>query len=133
MATSETVILGMNVFVLVLLVTETPKRYETLNGRIESLFCWCFPNPLCRAGAESDVFVTPNLNVKYEVVDIIEWNHTKCEPIRNEATNEFPSNIAFDVKAPENKPALSFYSRYHIKTVEDSRTSGFDCFANRNN
>lgn len=76
------------------------------------------PSLHCRAGSESDVFVTPNLNVKYEVVDIIEWNHTKCEPIRNETTNEFPSNIAFDVKAPENKPALSFYSRYHIETVK---------------
>lgn len=79
-----------------------------------------------RAGPESDIFVVPNLNVAYEEVFILEWDFDSCRPKleerydSNEDKNitEVPTSIIVDFKSPENKPAFSFYSRYHLNLVK---------------
>lgn len=56
-----------------------------------------------RAGAESDVFVVPNLNVFYVEVYQVYWNNTDCKPILVPKLNtapieyEFPTVFEFDV------------------------------------
>ena len=69
------------------------------------------------------VFVVPNLYVKFEEVYELVWNNTICEPILNqtlkdENKNPFPSQLIFSVNSPTSKPALSFFSRYHIEYVK---------------
>jgi len=67
-----------------------------------------------KAGADSDVFVVPNLNVMFTPVFIVLWDNDTCKPIRNDDDEGFPEEIVFDIGADTTKPALSFYSRYHI-------------------
>ena len=69
------------------------------------------------AGAMSDVFVVPNLNVMYEETYDVKWDDLVCSVIENE-DGTLPIDIAFDIKAPTSKPAISFYSRYHVEYVK---------------
>lgn len=74
----------------------------------------------------TQVFVVPNLYVKYQEVYEVFWNATLCEPARNKIMeadpddnrNPFPSEVIFSVDSPSSKQALSFYSRYHIEYVK---------------
>lgn len=69
----------------------------------------------------------PNLNIEYKEVFLVEWDGDECRPkldydnVVNElsanAYFEFPSTVIFDLKGSENKPALSFYSTYHLNLV----------------
>jgi len=60
------------------------------------------------AGADSDTFMVPNLNVKYtQIYDII-WNSTTCTASREE---EYVMNLA----AKTNKQALAFVSLYDVQ------------------
>ncbi|GFH57722.1 hypothetical protein CTEN210_14198 [Chaetoceros tenuissimus] len=70
-----------------------------------------------RAGAESDVFVMPNFSVMYEEVFIVAWDKDKCQPKLDPETDLFANTLIFDVDSDGNKPALSFYSRYHLDLV----------------
>lgn len=68
----------------------------------------------------------PNLNVAYEKVFIVEWDGDNCVPVLVEREDyytgnvvlEVPTSIIVDFESPENKPAFSFYSRYHLKLVK---------------
>ena len=75
--------------------------------------------PFKSAGKDSDVFVVPNLNVKYESVDLVYWDNSddKCGPKLGES-NTFPTAVIFDLEAPSSEPALTFYSRKHIETIK---------------
>ena len=64
-----------------------------------------------RAGPQSDIFVVPNLNVMYEEVIEAIWDESTCEPI-------FEDIVILNIKGPDNKPALSFFSRYHIENFK---------------
>lgn len=75
-----------------------------------------------RAGAMSDVFVVPNLNVAYETWVTVDWDKDTCQ-VRQVETGEnadgtpimgLPTRISFDINAQGNKPALSFYSRFQL-------------------
>ena len=62
------------------------------------------------------------MNVGYKEVFVVEWDKDNCRPkldYENEVNTylEFPSTVIFDLKGSENKPALSFYSQYHIDLV----------------
>merc|ERR1712176_305219 len=70
------------------------------------------------AGAMSDVFVVPNLNVMYEEVSIVEWISDQCKVKTLEDNKTLPTTTTFNIEAPENKPALAFYSRYHIENIK---------------
>jgi len=71
------------------------------------------------AGPMSDVFVVPNLNVKYEPVYEVSWNNSTCGAVTDDKlTPPLPTKILFNIEAPSTKAAMSFYSRYHIKTVK---------------
>merc|ERR1712038_1517943 len=74
------------------------------------------------AGAMSDVFVVPNLNVMYEDVYEVDWDNARCsvkEVVDSANGNkELPVKTTFDVKPPSSESALSFYSRYHIEYVK---------------
>ena len=76
-------------------------------------------SPFQSAGKDSDVFVVPNLNVKYESVDLVYWDNSddKCGP-KLEESNMFPTAVIFDLEAPSSEPALTFYSRKHIETTK---------------
>ena len=64
----------------------------------------------------SDVFVVPNLNVAYEIVYSVTWSADDCSPIYQDPDLlSWPQNTQFDVNSPENKPALSFFSRFQLK------------------
>ena len=79
-----------------------------------------------RAGPNSDIFVVPNLNVMFEEVFIVEWDFDRCEPLLVErfddvfkkTVEEFETSVVFNVRASSSQPALSFYSRYHLKNVK---------------
>ena len=58
----------------------------------------------------------PNLNVFYTEVFIVRWDQSKCAA-KTEG-DSFPSTVVFDIDAPDNKPAFTFYSRHHIKTTK---------------
>jgi hypothetical protein len=75
--------------------------------------------PFQSAGKDSDVFVVPNLNVKYESVDLVYWDNSdgKCGPKLGES-DAFPTVVLFDLEAPSSEPALTFYSRKHIETTK---------------
>lgn len=77
-----------------------------------------------RAGAESDVFVVPNLSVMYTEVDLVYWDKDKCKPELDDNEN-FPTSFVFDISSENNQPAFSFYSRYHLKlkTIPDLNKS----------
>jgi len=68
-----------------------------------------------KAGADSDVFVVPNLNVMFTPVIIVLWDNdiNSCKPAVDDE-GDFPQDIVFDIGADTTKPSLSFYSRYHI-------------------
>lgn len=76
-----------------------------------------------RAGPDSDVFVVPNLSIKYEEVYNVRWDDTECafgvekylDPNGDEKVG-FPISVVFDVKNTQDS-ALSFYTRYHLNTV----------------
>ncbi|GFH43554.1 hypothetical protein CTEN210_00027 [Chaetoceros tenuissimus] len=73
------------------------------------------------AGEDSDVFVVPNLNVFYTEVFIVSWdqsNPTERGCAAKTDGDSFPSTVVFDIDAPDNKPAFTFYSRHHIKTTK---------------
>lgn len=59
----------------------------------------------------------PNLFVAYREVDLVYWRNETCSADLNDE-GDFPSSFIFNVEAPENEPALSFYSRKHIETVK---------------
>ena len=70
----------------------------------------------------SDVFVVPNLNVAYETWVTVDWDKDACK-VRLVVTGKdsegkdiigLPTKISFDITADGNKPALSFYSRFHL-------------------
>ena len=75
----------------------------------------------------SDVFVVPNLNVAYETFVSVYWNTTACTVLQvvtgnntvtnnnNNVTMGLPTRIVFEINAKGNKPALSFYSRFHLE------------------
>ncbi len=67
------------------------------------------------AGAMSDVFVVPNLNVMYEEVLEVKWEN--CT-VTTEDDGTLPTRTIFDIEAPENEPALAFFSRYHVDNVK---------------
>lgn len=76
-----------------------------------------------RAGPESDVFVVPNLSIKYIEVYNVKWDDTKCEFGLTDYTDSngevkvgFPVSVVFDVKNTQDS-ALSFYTRYHLNNV----------------
>ena len=74
------------------------------------------------AGAMSDVFVVPNLNVMYEEVYIIEWDSEACavktEENDDTSTPPLPTTTTFNIEDPKNQPALAFFSRYHVNYVK---------------
>ena len=76
-----------------------------------------------RAGPESDVFVVPNLSIKYIEVYNVKWDDTNCEfglmnytDSNGELKVGFPVSVVFDVKNTQDS-ALSFYTRYHLNNV----------------
>ena len=61
--------------------------------------------------------------MEFEEVYEVFWNNTECDPIRNATLEDddktpFPSQLIFSVNSASSKPALSFYSRYHIEFVK---------------
>ncbi len=74
------------------------------------------------AGPMSDVFVVPNLNVMYKEVYIVEWDNATCSVKTEDDTKDPPDNLpfttTFNIEDTENQPALSFFSRYHVKYVK---------------
>lgn len=70
------------------------------------------------AGSMSDTFVVPNLNVMYEEVYVVEWNNSTCGVTEEGQDRTLPQKTTFDIKSPENEPALAFFSRYHIQHVK---------------
>ena len=69
------------------------------------------------AGAMSDVFVIPNLNVMYREVYAVQWTNNTCEVEETEG-NTLPITTTINLKDEKNQPALSFFSRYHAKYVK---------------
>lgn len=62
------------------------------------------------------------MNIEYKEVFLVEWDGNECRPkldYENDVNTylEFPSTVIFDLKGSKNKPALSFYSLYHIDLV----------------
>ncbi len=62
------------------------------------------------AGKSSDVFLVPNLNVKFKEVREVTWSTTTC--------GKAESKLKFTLASPDNKPGLGFLSRYDIDNVE---------------
>jgi hypothetical protein len=54
----------------------------------------------------------------YEEIFLVKWNKEslpeKPKLVTRNGHTEFESSVAFDLKAASSKPALSFYSLYHI-------------------
>jgi len=69
------------------------------------------------AGAMSDVFVVPNLNVMYREVYFVEWDKTTCA-VTTEGDGTPPITTTFNIEDTENEPALAFFSRYHVNHVK---------------
>ena len=59
----------------------------------------------------------PNLSVMYEEIFLVKWDKETEKPklVNRNGSIEFESSVAFDLKADSSKPALSFYSLYHIR------------------
>ena len=76
------------------------------------------------AGAMSDVFVVPNLNVFFEDVYEVLWDNDSCKAATITLSEDedargdtpFPSQLLFSIE--EGEQALSFYSRYHMTFVK---------------
>ena len=62
-----------------------------------------------KAGHSSDVFLVPNLNVKFKDVDTISWNATQCDATKVRSAK-------FNIESPDSKPAFSFVRVQHIET-----------------
>ena len=65
----------------------------------------------------SDVFVVPNLNVAYETWIDVNWDKDACQVclvLDKDGAMVLPTRISFSIVPKDNKPALSFYSRYHL-------------------
>ncbi len=72
------------------------------------------------AGPDSDVFVVPNINVKYRTVAIVEWNQTTCG-VRLDDDGELPEEVIFELEGSGNEPAMSFYTRWHVNRGKTER------------
>jgi len=62
------------------------------------------------AGNQSDVFLVPNLNVKFKEVRVVTWANATC------AKNE--TKLKFALDSPDNKPAIGFLSCFDVDNVE---------------
>ena len=69
------------------------------------------------AGAMSDVFVVPNLNVMYQEVTVVEWNKEECST-ETEVDGSLPVTTTFDIKSPSSQLALAFFSKDHINNIK---------------
>ena len=58
----------------------------------------------------------PNLSVMYEEIFLVKWNRGSSKPklVTRNSKTEFESSVAFDLQADSTKPALSFYTLYHL-------------------
>lgn len=56
------------------------------------------------------------MNVAFEEVLIVDWSSETCSAELD--GDDFPSSVIFDLESESSKPALSFYSRYHIVTTK---------------
>lgn len=66
----------------------------------------------------------PNLSVRFEEVFLVEWDYGNARPklVANPHSVqsgglEPPTSVIFDLQSEKNKPALSFFSRYHLNLV----------------
>ncbi|KAL7576580.1 hypothetical protein ACA910_018071 [Epithemia clementina (nom. ined.)] len=63
------------------------------------------------AGKNSDVFLVPSLNAKFKKVQEVKFD-------KNSSCATATEKIKFSLTSPENKPAISFLSRFDIENVE---------------
>ena len=61
------------------------------------------------------------MNVAFEEVLIVDWSNETCAAKLD--GDDFPSSVIFDLESESSKPALSFYSRYHIVTTKMAEIS----------
>jgi len=90
-------------------------KQDTTSNSFSTTWSYQTSSAPARAGAESDIFVVPNLSVMYQEVYLVKWDHIKCIP--DQTDEAFEKTVLFDVAATTSQQALSFYSRNHIKAV----------------
>jgi len=66
------------------------------------------------AGANSDVFLVPNLNAKFKQVDEVRFVGSES----SSTCAEVERKLKFALDSPENKPAIGFLSRFDVESVE---------------
>ena len=69
------------------------------------------------AGAMSDVFIVPNLNVMYRNVQVVYWENEGSCAVK-EVNGTLPETSTINLEDEENQPALAFFSRYHVEYVK---------------
>jgi len=69
------------------------------------------------AGAMSDVFVVPNLNVMYKEVYVVKWSNETCA-VEKGLDGTLPITTTINLEDVENQPSLAFFSRYHVEYVK---------------
>lgn len=69
------------------------------------------------AGAMSDVFVVPNLNVMYKEVYVVKWSNETCAVEKGD-DGTLPITTTINLEDVENQPSLAFFSRYHVEYVK---------------
>lgn len=89
-------------------------KEKTESNKLSTTWSYTTSNEPARAGAQSDIFVVPNLSIMYTEVDIVSWDRGNCKPSLDN-DDKFPTSFVFDINNEGNKPAFSFYSRYHLE------------------
>mmetsp|Transcript_21609 Transcript_21609/g.27877 ORF Transcript_21609/g.27877 Transcript_21609/m.27877 type:complete len:1916 (+) Transcript_21609:457-6204(+) len=93
------------------------KSDKTRSNQFSTTWSYQTSTDSSTAGAMSDVFVVPNLNVMYKEVYVVEWNNATCT-VNTEEDETVPTTITFNIQDTENQPALAFFSRYHVNEVK---------------
>ena len=64
--------------------------------------------------------MVPNLNVIYEEIQKVQWDNKRCsvKEVAIDGKTKLPEATSFNIKAETSQPALSFYTRYHIKNLK---------------
>merc|ERR1712038_1044227 len=93
------------------------KSDETRSNQFSTTWSYQTSTDSWTAGAMSDVFVVPNLNVMYKEVFVVEWDNATCA-VNTEEDGTVPTTITFNIEDTENQPALAFFSRYHVNKIK---------------
>ena len=69
-------------------------KEKTESNKLSTTWSYTTSNEPARAGAQSDIFVVPNLSIMYTEVDIVSWDRGNCKPSLDN-DDKFPTSFVF--------------------------------------